>query len=162
MTEYLGEIRMFAGNYAPRGWALCDGSVLPISDNQALWAIIGTTFGGDGVNNFALPDLGGRGPVHARPGPGMTGGYTLGERGGAETVTLTAGNLAVHGLPATNADRTHIVPTSASALARGGAYNTVANTSLRPVGGSQPHENMGPYLVISFIIALQGIFPSRS
>jgi len=172
---FIGEVRMFAGNFAPRGWALCDGQLLPIAQNTALFSILGTTYGGDGRTNFALPDLRGRVPVHAGQGPGLSN-KPLGSRGGSETVTLTINQMPVHHhLAQLNADSTVAVSDRpAEGLpARNAAatpqYGTVANTNLNNAaitinnaGGSQAHPNMQPYITINYIIALQGIFPSRN
>jgi len=161
-SPYIGEIRLFAGTFAPQGWSFCDGTLLSIAANDALFALIGTTYGGDGVETFALPDLRGRAMV----GIGSNGfqTYTLGENGGTETVTLTVAQIPPHGIPTSSAEHTTTRPTPTSVLAGGGAYRPLAdaNTALAPVGGGQPHENMPPYLVVSFIIALFGIFPSQT
>jgi microcystin-dependent protein len=170
--QYLGEIRMFAGNFAISGWALCNGQLLSISQNQALFAILGTTYGGDGVNNFALPDLQGRVPIHMGQGAGLSP-YVLGEETGVETVTLTASQMPVH---------THLVQCNTGggnqASPSGGLpavestgtsldYSTVAgNATMNPAmnqnaGGDQPHTNIQPVLCVNFLIALEGIFPSR-
>jgi microcystin-dependent protein len=162
-TPYIGEIRMFAGSFAPAGWALCDGSLLPISEHDALFSLIGTTYGGDGQVTFALPDLRGRSMVGSGQGPGLAA-YQLGELGGVEQVTLTLAQLPAHEVPTSSEARTRTVPQPGSSLATGGAYvaDSEATTAVALVGGGQPHENMPPYLVINWIIALFGIFPSRS
>ncbi len=168
MTEpFLAEIRLMSFTFAPRGWALCDGQLLPINQNQALFSLLGTTYGGDGRVNFALPDLRGRAPIH------FGNGHTLGERGGEQSHTLSVSELPAHthALNASSAEadtpipgndllaRTRneiyapLSPTNTSAMAPG----TVANA-----GGSQAHSNMQPFLTISFCIALQGIFPSQN
>jgi microcystin-dependent protein len=159
---FLSEIRLFSFAFAPKGWALCNGQFLPINQNQALFSLLGTTYGGDGRVNFALPDLRGRAPIH------VGSGHTLGERGGEQAHTLTVAELPTHTHIANAAsnDATQDLPT-------GNLLATAANqyapppgtTSLHPqtignVGGSQPHQNMQPYLILSFCIALQGIFPS--
>ena len=171
---YLGQISMFAGNFAPRGWAYCDGQLLPINSNQALFSILGTTYGGDGRTTFALPDLRGRAPIHAGQGPGLSN-YQLGQRSGVEQVTLTQNQMPNH---------THGVQVNAASpvgrgqgsdtpegnyWAEGGSYATTTNTTMSPnavvvvpVGGSQAHENRQPYNTINYIIALQGTFPSRN
>ncbi len=170
MSEpFLAEIRIVGFNFAPRGWAFCDGQILPINQNQSLYSLLGTTYGGDGRTSFALPDLRSRTPVH------KGGGYQLGQKGGAETVTLTAAQIAAHTHAAkasstvgnTNTpagrvlaaapvpDLLYEAPAAATSTAlRSG---TVANA-----GGGQAHNNMQPYLTISFCIALQGLFPSRN
>lgn len=163
MSEaYLGEIRIFAGTFAPNGWAFCDGALLPISGNDALFSLLGTTYGGDGQTTFALPDLRGRSLVGKGQGPGLAG-YQLGEAGGVEEVTLTPAQLPAEDVPTTSEVRTRSVPQPGSSLATGGAYAAAprANTSLAPVGGNQPHENMPPFLAVNWIIALVGIYPSR-
>lgn len=163
---YVGEIRMFGGNFAPAGWALCDGSLLPISENETLFQLIGTTYGGDGQQTFGLPDLRGRIPTH------MGQGQVLGQQGGSESVTLTPTQLANH---------SHAFPASTSAASAGDPLNAVvADTGTAPVystsnpnvsmspsaivvaGGSQPHDNMMPFQCVNFIISLFGIFPSPS
>ena len=167
-TPYIGEIRMFAGNFAPNGWAFCDGSVLPISENDTLFNLLGTTYGGDGETWFALPDLRGRVPIH------QSASHPLAEQGGTETVTLTTQHLPAHSheVPATTqrAAPAHaqsgtgvFASTGATPLyaaAGGGSQVQLANDVLVPTGGSQPHNNMAPYLGINFIISLYGIFPS--
>jgi|SRR6185437_1830040 microcystin-dependent protein len=175
--QYLGEIRMFGGNFAPVGWALCNGQLLSISQNAALFSILGTTFGGDGVQNFGLPDLRGRAPLHWGQGTGLSN-YVLGEQTGTENVTLLQNQMPMHThqvqASTTNGSSStaqNAVPATA-APARGQSsgpdiYGTAVNTTMNPQmisasGGSQPHENMQPSLCVSFIIALQGIYPSRS
>lgn len=161
---YVGEIRMFAGNFAPAGWQLCEGQLLPISENETLFQLIGTTYGGDGQSTFAVPDLRGRVPVH------QGNGFILAQTGGAEEVTLTVSQIPSHG---------HPVLASTSSAGGGSPANAVlgqtdsitpyragsANVAMLPgvvssVGGSQPHGNFQPYLCINFIISLFGIFPS--
>jgi microcystin-dependent protein len=171
MDPFIGEIIMFAGNFAPQGWAFCDGQLLPISQNQALFAILGTTYGGNGQTTFALPDLRGRVPVHPGQGPGL-GSYSLGQKAGSENVTLNVTQIPGHthtfspgcstDPPNSNTPANSVPAIDDSAQ----TYNTEANASMRPansssVGGSQPHDNMQPYNCVNFIIALQGIFPSR-
>lgn len=163
----LGSIILFAGNFAPRGYALCQGQILPISQNTALFSILGTTYGGNGQTTFALPDLRGRAPVGPGQGPGLSD-YQLGEQSGVESVTLTVNQLPGHNHPlrASSGEQTTDRPTSGGGLARGGAYISSGDTSdvsIAPIaGGSQPHENRSPYLAVNYIIALQGIFPSRN
>lgn len=163
---FLSEIRIASFNFAPRGWALCNGQLLPINQNQALFALVGTTFGGDGRVNFALPNLQGRAPIH------VGGGHTLGQSAGEEAHTLNDQELPAH---------THVVsassltaslddPTNAywAGLTNGSIYasgdpNTTMNVGMiSSVGGGQAHLNMQPFLVLNFIIALQGIFPSQN
>jgi microcystin-dependent protein len=167
---YIGEIRMFAGNFAPAGWALCNGQLLPISENDALFTLIGTTYGGDGQTTFALPDLRGRLPVHQGTGPGL-GSYILGETGGAELVTLTVNQLPAHNHRAqgTSGEADRRNPKGAlparpreAAYADSGSPASLNASIVSPAGGSQPHSNMQPYLCVHFIISLFGIFPIPS
>jgi microcystin-dependent protein len=169
---YIGEIRMFGGNFPPAGWAFCNGALMPISENDALFTLIGTTYGGDGQETFGLPDLQGRVPVHAGQGPGLSQNYQLGEKGGVESVTLTAQQVPVHthafvasvAAAASNAPAGQVVAQSAQrAIYTVDATTTnLAASAVSPVGGSQPHDNMAPYLCISFIISLFGVFPQQS
>jgi microcystin-dependent protein len=161
---YVGEIRMFAGNFAPAGWMFCEGQLLPISENETLFQLIGTTYGGDGQSTFALPDLQGRIPIH------QGNGFILAETGGAEDITLTTTQIPAHShaFVATNATGTSPNASGNIAAATGNIdlyRETAANTpmaaqTIGPVGGSQPHTNFQPYLCINFIISLFGIFPS--
>ncbi len=160
---FLSEIRMMSFVFPPKGWALCNGQLLPINQNQALFSLLGTTFGGDGRVNFALPDLRGRTPIHV----GST--HTLGERGGEQSHTLSISEIPTHVHvakfstdTADNADGTGRVPAKTLTPAYAPAQNLVAmaSTAVANVGGSQAHLNMQPFLTISFCIALQGIFPS--
>jgi len=165
-SPFIGEIRMFGGNFAPAGWAFCDGSLIPISENDALFNLIGTTYGGDGQTTFALPDLQSRVPVHVGPG------FALGQSGGTESVTLTTSQIPAH---------SHVPQCFAAAGNQakpdGGVWassspatyfsNTPAPTNMDPAaiapsGGSQPHDNMLPFLVINFILSLFGVFPSQT
>lgn len=171
---FIGEIKMFGGNFAPRGFAFCDGQLLSISQNTALFAILGTTYGGDGRTTFGLPDLRGRVPVHAGTGPGLSS-YRIGQKGGTETTTITVANLPAHShpyaAPAVSEDGNTSVPTGA---VPGGTkvldkeYSTEApNTTMKSgavgnTGGNQAIDNVQPYGTINYIIALVGIFPSRS
>ena len=163
---YVGEIRMFAGNFAPAGWMFCEGQLLPISENETLFQLIGTTYGGDGESTFALPDLRGRIPIH------QGNGFILAETGGAEEITLTINQIPAHSHPllATSNTATDSLPTN-NVMAQSktaGIFmyledNTTVNmapTSIDPVGGSQPHTNFQPYLCVDFIISLFGLFPS--
>ena len=162
-------VTCFAGNFAPRNWATCDGQILSISQNTALFSLLGTTYGGDGKSNFALPDLQGRVPMHPGQGPGLSL-HDLGEQGGSETVTLLESEIPSHShaLRGSPDDADVRIPTAARTLAKSvmyasGAPNTpLADQALAPAGGDQPHNNMMPYLVLNFIIALQGIFPSQN
>lgn len=160
---YVGEIRMFAGNFAPAGWMFCEGQLLPISENETLFQLIGTTYGGDGQSTFALPDLRGRIPIH------QGNGFILAETGGAEEITLTVNQIAAHSHPLLASsqgasDRNVANQVLASALTQIYINDTpTANMSpsaIAPVGGSQPHTNFQPYLCVDFIISLFGIFPS--
>ena len=174
-NPFLGEIRMFAGNFAPRGWAFCSGQILAISQNDALFALLGTTYGGDGQVTFALPDFRGRIPIEQGQGPGLSP-RTLGEQGGTETVTLISTQMPAHShtLSVTSAAATAVTPGNTllpGAISGDTFYvnniagNTMAPLSaamLGPSGGSQPHLNMMPTLVVNFIIALEGVFPSRN
>lgn len=175
--SYLGEIRMFAGNYAPDGWALCDGTLLPVSDNQALFALIGTTYGGNGVNNFALPDLRSRLPVGQGQGPALTA-RVIGQTFGAESVTLAPAQLPTHSHPFV------VASNAASATAPGGnilaapnpatinmfaavdaskTSNNLATDTVGMSGQAQPqaHNNMMPSLSIGFIISTTGVYPTH-
>ncbi|MCF8245476.1 MAG: tail fiber protein [Saprospiraceae bacterium] len=173
MEPFIGEIKLFAGNFAPRGWAFCDGQLLPINQHQALFSILGTNFGGDGRSTFGLPDLRGRVSVHPGNGPGLSS-YRIGEKGGAETVTLTVNQLPSHS-HSLNANKgngnTSDTPGASLADSKGsdrdynksGAVDTeMSKNSIGATGGGQPIENRQPYLAINYIIALQGVFPSRS
>ena len=165
---YVGEIRMFAGNFAPVGWMFCSGQLLPISENETLFNLIGTTYGGDGQSTFALPDLQSRVPIH------FGNGFTLSETGGVEDVTLTVNQIPAHSHPvlATNAGQqlnpanntTLASTTSTQALTTifgpGPSNTTLAPASISSTGGSQPHSNFQPTLALNFIISLFGIFPS--
>jgi microcystin-dependent protein len=171
MDPFVAEIRIFPFNFAPRGWAWCDGQILPLSQNTALFSLLGTTYGGNGMNNFALPDLQGRTPMHPSQGPGLSL-HDLGETGGAETVTLLESEIPSHNhsLRADNLNSQSTIPTNNS-LGRGNpvkVYSNVTPTtemgsnSLAPAGGSLPHNNLMPYLTMYFCIALQGVFPPRT
>jgi microcystin-dependent protein len=178
MDPFLGQIIMFGGNFAPRNWAFCDGQLLPISQNTALFSILGTTYGGDGRTTFALPDLRGRAAMHAGTGPGLSP-RRLGEEGGTESNTLSINEMPTH---------THIATTNCVGAAgnantapgnlwsndagnQSGTYSSTTGTTdamaanavtLANTGGSIPVNNLQPYQVVNFIIALQGVFPSRS
>lgn len=171
---FVGEIRMFGGNFAPAGWMFCSGQLLPISENETLFQLIGTTYGGDGQETFALPDLQGRVPLHQGQGLGLAN-YVLAQTGGAESVTITTNTMAAHNHPmiATNsaaqlspANATMATPTGAQGGLR--TYSAAApNTTLQPAsisptGGSQPHDNFMPTLAVSYIISLFGIFPTQT
>jgi microcystin-dependent protein len=173
MSEcYIGEIRMFAGNFAPVGWAFCDGSVLPISVYDTLYTLLGTTYGGDGINTFGLPDLRGRIPLHSGTNPSTGTSFILGQYSGSETVTLTPQQLAVHThgvLANSNTGDSTTPQNNVWGLSNGGKQYVAGapNGSMSPavlssVGGNQPHDNMMPILTISFIIATAGIYPSQN
>ncbi len=163
---FLGEIKIISWNFAPKGWAFCNGQLLPINQNQALFSILGTTYGGDGRVNFALPDFRGRVPIH------QGGGFTLGEKGGEEFHTVISSEMPAHNhfFNASNkADGTNVNTPSGNFPANSSVspYRQAANTTLHPqsvtnTGGSQPHENRQPFTVLNLIIALQGIFPSQN
>lgn len=163
---FLGTILLFGGTFAPAGWALCEGQLLPISQNTALFSILGTTYGGNGTTNFALPDLRGRVPLGFGSAPGLSS-YVEGQTGGVESITLTSSQIPGHQhlQPASNGDEGTNRPNNA-VPARGGVYASASDGSaLAPtssVGGGQPHENRQPFLVMNYIIALEGIFPSRN
>ncbi|MEZ5333121.1 MAG: tail fiber protein [Thermoanaerobaculia bacterium] len=172
MSEpFIAEIRIFAGNFAPRGWAFCNGQLLPISQNTALFSLIGTTYGGDGRTTTALPDLQGRAPMHPGRGPGLTD-RRLGQRGGVEEVALTEAQMANHRHQLLAADELgelrapadHALARSSGATAYHSSASLVdlANQDLPSTGGGQAHNNMQPFLTINFIIALVGLYPSRS
>jgi microcystin-dependent protein len=169
---FVAEIRIFPFNFAPKGWAWCDGQLLPLSQNTALFSLLGTTYGGDGKSNFALPDLQGRAPMHPGQGPGLSL-HDLGETGGSETVTLLESEIPshAHGMQASSAPGNSKQP-SGNVLARatggnvylapaGAALVSMSDQALVPAGGDQPHNNMQPYLTFYFAIALQGVFPPR-
>jgi microcystin-dependent protein len=161
---YVGEIRMFAGNFAPAGWMFCEGQLLPISENETLFNLIGTTYGGDGQSTFGLPDLRGRLPIH------QGNGFILAETGGAEEITLTVNQIPAHSHPllasSGNANSTdpgnNLLSKTVKLIYRGGpADQPLSPQAGGPVGGSQPHSNFQPYLCVDFIISLFGIFPSQ-
>jgi microcystin-dependent protein len=165
MSEpFLSEIKLMSFNFAPKGWALCNGQLLPINQNQALFALLGTTYGGNGQTNFALPNLRGQVPIH------MGNGHALGERAGSTSVTVNIQQLPthIHPLNGTNTNGAVSNPSNAYLGAVNQMYGAAASlttlgpTSVTSVGGSQPHNNMMPYLVLNFCIALQGIFPSQN
>jgi microcystin-dependent protein len=169
---FIAEIRIFAGNFAPRGWAFCNGQLLPIAQNTALFSLIGTTYGGDGRTTTGLPDLQGRAPMHAGSGPGLTR-RLLGERGGVETVTLSEAQMPdhTHQMTASPNPAEAPGPGTGNALARSVGASVYAPDSslvsfaaetMPSAGGSQPHNNMQPFLAINFIIALVGIYPPRN
>lgn len=172
-SPLLGSIIMFAGNFAPRGWAMCEGQLLSISQNTALFSILGTTYGGNGVSTFALPDLRGRAPIQQGQGPGLSP-FALGQSGGAESTTLSPSNMPIHnhllncntgggnqaspsgGFPAVESTGTSMDYNSVN------DGHTMSPAMVGNAGGNQPFSIRQPYLAVNFIIALQGIFPSRS
>ncbi len=161
---FLSEIRLMSFGFPPKGWALCDGQLLPINQNQALFSLLGTTYGGDGRVNFGLPDLRGRAPIH------MGSGHTLGERGGEQGHTLSIAEIPTHVHSAQASTTAANQPSASNALlAKAGnlyagptSLTSISPTTITSVGGSQAHLNMQPFLVINFSIALQGIFPSQT
>jgi len=174
MSEpFLGEIRMFGGNFAPRGWAFCDGQLLAIAQNTALFSLLGTTYGGDGRTTFGLPDLRGRAPIHEGSGPGLSN-YPLGSKGGSETTTLTVQNLPSHNHvaraagPAGNSNDAignvwaDDAGVSSATYSSAAATGSMRGDAIGNTGGNQSFSNVQPYLAVSFIIALQGVYPSRN
>lgn len=176
MDGTIGEIRMFAGNFAPRGWAFCQGQIMSIAQNTAVFSILGTTYGGNGQTTFGLPDLRSRVPVGQGQGPGLSS-YNLGQMGGMETVTLTQNEIPAHNhlVRGVNAEATSTDPdgkslatvTDATANPMPSYAAPTPTVSLHPqtlsvTGGNQPHTNIQPYLVLNFVICLEGIFPSRN
>jgi len=166
-SPFIGEIRMFAGNFAPVGWAFCNGALIPISENDALFNLIGTTYGGDGQTTFALPNLQSRVPVHVGPG------FALGQSGGAESVTLTTSQIPAHShVPqafnaTTNNQPSPLGNVWAADTALSPYSSSAPSVGMNPAacgltGGSQPHDNMVPFLVINFILSLFGVFPSQT
>lgn len=161
-TPFLGEIRIISFNFAPRGWALCNGFLLPINQNQALFSLLGTTYGGNGSTNFALPNLQGRVPIH------RGSGFTQGQTGGEAAHTLTLSELPAHShAPAASTNLANQAQPTNNFWSATGSYAPTSSggmnaASILAVGGSQPHTNLSPYLVLNFVIALQGIFPSQN
>lgn len=171
MSEpFIAEIRIFAGNFAPRGWAFCDGQLLPVSQNTALFSLIGTTYGGDGQSTLGLPNLQGRAPMHPGRGPGLSE-YRLGQTGGTETVTLLEAQMPNHNHTArasarnafsNNAQDSYWARTTLPLYGSAANLVPLSETTTMNSGGNQPHNNMQPFLTLSFIIALVGLYPSRS
>jgi microcystin-dependent protein len=174
MDPFVAEIRIFPFNFAPKGWAFCDGQILPLSQNTALFSLLGTTYGGDGKSNFALPDMQGNAPMHPGQGPGLSL-HDLGETGGSDTVTLLESEIPAHSHTLMASTTTASKPSPAgNALARAGSGGTpyvapagaplatFADVAIAPAGGDQPHNNMQPYLTLNFCIALQGVYPPRT
>lgn len=168
---FVAEIRIFPFNFAPKGWAWCNGQLMPISQNTALFSLLGTTYGGDGKSTFALPDLEGRAPMHPGQGPGLSL-HDLGETGGSETVTLLESEIPAHshsvsasvsdGTSQTPADEKLATGVGIGQYAPAASFVPLSPTALTPAGGDQPHNNLMPYLTFYFNIALQGVFPPRS
>jgi len=174
--QFLGEIRIFGYNFPPRGWAMCNGQLLPISQNTALFSLLGTFYGGDGKSNFALPNMQGNVPVGSGQGAGLSD-YVLGETTGSATVTLLQSELPqhAHGLNADTSTGTSANPSGAlisvpainprqphAMYSSSSANSAMLAGNLLPTGGSQPHNNLQPYLVVNFCVAMQGIFPARN
>jgi microcystin-dependent protein len=169
-TPYIGEIRMTGFNFAPAGWAFCNGQVLSIADNDALFNLIGTTYGGDGVNTFQLPNLQGRIPFHQGTSSGNT--MVIGQISGSETVTLTTSQIPVHthvlaansgrgGQPGPSSGLWAASPLDEFSTDAPSSTHAMASSAILPTGGSQPHDNMPPFLVVNFIIALYGVYPNQ-
>lgn len=171
MDPFVAEIRIFPFNFAPKGWAFCDGQILPLSQNTALFSLLGTTYGGDGKSNFALPDMQGNAPMHPGQGPGLSL-HDLGETGGSDTVSLLESEIPSHshGFIASQADGINRLPATnlaanmigVNGYAAPGTIVNMADQALTPAGGDQPHNNMQPYLTLNFCIALQGVYPPRT
>jgi microcystin-dependent protein len=165
---FVAEIRIFPFNFAPKGWAFCDGQLMPLSQNTALFSLLGTTYGGDGKSNFALPDLQGRAVMHPGQGPGLSL-HDLGETGGSETVTLLESEIPAHShaMRGSEEDGRENNPAAnyfgrgESMYAAGQSLGSMADSALAPGGGDSPHNNLQPYLTFNFCIALQGVFPPR-
>jgi len=171
MDPFVAEIRIFPFNFAPKGWAFCDGQLLPLSQNTALFSLLGTTYGGNGKSNFALPNMQGNAPMHPGQGPGLSL-HDLGETGGSDTVSLLESEIPSHShaLIASASDGNNTGP-GAQLFAQGVGISTwstttasvaMADSALAPAGGDQPHNNMQPYLTLNFCIALQGVYPPRT
>jgi microcystin-dependent protein len=175
-NPFVAEIRIFPFNFAPKGWAFCDGQILPLSQNTALFSLLGTTYGGDGKSNFALPNMQGNAPMHPGQGPGLSL-HDLGEIGGQTTVTLLESEIPSHNHSVTASASQGLVfvpsPTVGLSRSRGGnAYVTqgppapplvqMSSSTVAPAGGDQPHNNLMPYLTLNFCIALQGVYPPRT
>ncbi|HJQ26448.1 MAG TPA: phage tail protein [Blastocatellia bacterium] len=172
MDPFVAEIRIFPFNFAPKGWAFCDGQILPLSQNTALFSLLGTTYGGDGKSNFALPNMQGNAPMHPGQGPGLSL-HDLGETGGSDTVSLLESEIPSHSHAwnASNSDGTDQTPVNEllaggvggiSMYADPATVITLNDNTVAPAGGDQPHNNMQPYLTLNFCIALQGVYPPRT
>ena len=172
-NPFVAEIRIFPFNFAPKGWAFCDGQILPLSQNAALFSLLGTTYGGDGKSNFALPNMQGNVPMHPGQGPGLSL-HDLGETGGSDTVTLLESEIPSHSHTPMSSTVSAASPSPGPTVMFGksngiAAYNPVttglvalADIAVAPAGGDQPHNNLMPYLTLNFCIALQGVFPPRT
>ena len=170
-SPFVAEIRIFPFNFAPKGWAFCDGQILPLSQNTALFSLLGTTYGGDGKSNFALPNLQGNSPMHPGQGPGLSL-HDLGETGGSPTVSLLESEIPSHSHTAMAAATSGLASPSGNtwgAALKGhgnlyapGSIVAMSGNALAPAGGDQPHNNLQPYLTLNFCIALQGVYPPRS
>lgn len=170
---FVAEIRIFPFNFAPKGWAWCDGQILPLSQNTALFSLLGSTYGGDGKSNFALPDLQGRAPMHPGQGPGLSL-HDLGETGGSDTVSLLESEIPSHSHTLMSDPNVAETPSATgNSLARASSVNVyqtdttsnlvnMSDSTVAPVGGDQPHNNLQPYLTFYFCIALQGVYPPRT
>lgn len=171
MDPFVAEIRIFPFNFPPKGWAFCDGQILPLSQNTALFSLLGTTYGGDGKSNFALPNMQGNAPMHPGQGPGLSL-HDLGETGGSDTVSLLESEIPSHShaLTVSQSDGTDQAPANelyAAGVGIGqyaapGALTNLSDNAVAPAGGDQPHNNMQPYLTLNFCIALQGVYPPRT
>jgi len=171
MDPFVAEIRIFPFSFAPKGWAFCDGQILPLSQNTALFSLLGTTYGGDGKSNFALPNMQGNAPMHPGQGPGLSL-HDLGETGGSETVSLLESEIPSHShsFIASQADGISRLPAGnmvanmigVNGYATPGTIVQMSDQALTPAGGDQPHNNLQPYLTLNFCIALQGVYPPRT
>ena len=174
MDPFVAEIRIFPFNFAPKGWAFCDGQILPLSQNTALFSLLGTTYGGDGKSNFALPNMQGNAPMHPGQGPGLSL-HDLGETGGSDTVSLLESEIPshAHAMMGINNTPQDTIPGPPEGFARSSGANAyqatvnaniaqMSDNTIAPAGGDQPHNNLMPYLTLNFCIALQGVFPPRT
>lgn len=171
MDPFVAEIRIFPFTFAPKGWAFCDGQILPLSQNTALFSLLGTTYGGDGKSNFALPNMQGNAPMHPGQGPGLSL-HDLGETGGSETVSLLESEIPSHshgmvvssqlGLENQPTGQLFAMGDGINLYGPANALTSMADSALAPAGGDQPHNNMQPYLTLNFCIALQGVYPPRT